>query len=96
MLRNDPCDESLEDAWHHALDVLPQELKKYAAASPEIWSMQYPIAEQLLKVKSLSFKEKGDSFSGKLLGIRGQYLMLENGVFNVRAHHGHRVDLEIR
>jgi hypothetical protein len=44
----------------------------------------------------LSFKEKGDSFSGKLLGIRGQYLMLENGVFNVRAHHGHRVDLEIR
>jgi hypothetical protein len=30
------------------------------------------------------------------LGIRGQYLMLENGVFNVRAHHGHRVDLKIR
>ena len=45
---------------------------------------------------ALSFKEKGDSFSGKLSGIRGQYLMLENGVFNVRAHHGHRVDLEIR
>jgi hypothetical protein len=45
-----------------------KELKQYAAASPEIWSMQYPIAEQLLKVKSLSFKEKGDSFSGKLLG----------------------------
>ena len=96
MLRNDPCSDALEDAWHHALEVLPQSLKQYAVDGPEVWSMNYPIAEQLLKIKSLSFKEKGDTFSGKLLGIRGQYLMLENGVFNIRAHHGHRVDLEIR
>ncbi len=31
---------------------------------------------------------------GELLGIKGQYLILENGVINLRNHSGYKIQLE--
>jgi hypothetical protein len=43
----------------------------------------------LPKVKSLSL-EKTPSFTGRLTGIKGQYLLFEDGtVFNIRSSEGY-------
>ena len=38
---------------------------------------------------------EGDSWEGALVGIKGQYLITTAGVFNVRSHEGHIVNLEL-
>jgi hypothetical protein len=41
--------------------------------------------------------EKTPEFTGRLSGIRGQYLIFEDSrVFNVRGHEGHEVRLRVR
>jgi hypothetical protein len=38
--------------------------------------------------------EKVPEIKSKLLGIKGQYLIFEAGVLNVRAHSGYEVTIE--
>ena len=55
--------------------------------------MRYPVLSYPAKIKSIRL-DKVPSFSGVLLGIKGQYLLFdENRVFNVRSHAGYRVKL---
>ena len=55
--------------------------------------MIYPVLSYPAKIKSIRL-DKVPSFSGVLLGIKGQYLLFdENRVFNVRSHAGYRVKL---
>ena len=44
-----------------------------------------------MKIKSLKL-DTHLNISGELKGIKGQYLILDKGVFNVRAHEGYIVD----
>ena len=47
------------------------------------------------KVKSLGF-DKTPRIEGRLTGIKGQYLIFENGeVLNIRKHTGYVVTIEI-
>jgi hypothetical protein len=40
--------------------------------------------------------DKTPTFSGKLTGIKGQYLIFENGtVFNIRSSEGYVVRMEV-
>ena len=59
----------------------------------DIIEINYPVLEHPKKVTSLSFDKKSD-ISGKLLGIKGQYLILSSGVINMRKHQGYFVDFE--
>ncbi len=62
----------------------------------EPWRVDYPVVQYARKPSYLSL-EKTPSFTGRLSGIRGQYLIFEDGrVFNVRGHEGHEVRLRIR
>jgi hypothetical protein len=55
--------------------------------------MHYPVLEYPTKVNSLSL-EKSPNFKGKLTGIKGQYLIFEDGtVFNIRSSEGFIVQL---
>jgi len=50
---------------------------------------------QIESVKSASLK-KSDTIEGKLIGIKGQYLIFEDStVFNVRSNEGYTVDITI-
>ena len=52
----------------------------------------YPVEKYPTKIKSLKL-EKNNLISGKLSGIKGQYLIFDGGeVFNVRSHEGYIVD----
>lgn len=53
-------------------------------------SLQYPIMSYPQKMTALGF-EKTSDVKGKLLGIKGQYLLLENGVLNIRKYSGYKV-----
>jgi len=51
--------------------------------------LEYPV-----KVKSLNF-DKTPVVEGVLLGIKGQYLILDSGVINIRKFSSYRVDAEL-
>lgn len=50
----------------------------------------YPVNEYPMKVKSVNF-EKTPDVTGTLLGIKGQYLILDTGVLNVRKFSGYEL-----
>ena len=67
---------------------LPEEVQQYFNTDSEIMNLKYPVLNYPDKVTSLSL-EKQPSFSGKLIGIKGQYFIFEDGtVFNVRSSEG--------
>lgn len=55
--------------------------------------IQYPVLNYPSKVSSLSF-DKTPSISGKLQGIKGQYLILDTGVINIRRYTGYQVEFK--
>jgi hypothetical protein len=57
--------------------------------------MHYPVVNYPTKINSLSL-EKTPSFKGVLIGIKGQYLLFEDGtVFNVRSSEGSVVAIDV-
>tara|TARA_R110000868_G_scaffold117600_15_gene312610 strand:+ start:106206 stop:107009 length:804 start_codon:yes stop_codon:yes gene_type:complete len=57
----------------------------------DIVSINYPILELPKKVTSLSFDKK-PLIEGTLQGIKGQYLILDTGVLNMRKHQGYFIE----
>lgn len=53
-------------------------------------AIQYPVLEHPSKVSSLDF-DKTPVVEGRLLGIKGQYLMLDIGVLNIRKFGAYHV-----
>ncbi len=94
MLKNE-IDESIdlvEEKWN-LHDQLPADLTQFFSENDEIISLNYPVLEFPEKVKSLSF-DKTPTISGKLMGIKGQYLLFEGGeVLNIRKHTGYSIEL---
>lgn len=56
--------------------------------------IEYPVNEYPSKVTSLSLDKQPD-IDGVLLGIKGQYLILDTGVLNIRKFGGYEVGLLI-
>jgi hypothetical protein len=83
----------VEEKWR-AEDYFLQELKQYYSEDDSITTLNYPVLAYPQKVKSIDF-EKQNLLSGRLIGIKGQYLIFEdNSVLNVRKHSGYAVCLE--
>lgn len=96
MLRND-IDESidLEQTKHELVMVLPEDIAQYICDNDEITHINYPVIEFPKKIKSINL-DKELSFSGKLMGIKGQYLILDGDrVINIRKYAGYQVSVEI-
>ena len=55
--------------------------------------IDYPVMEFPTKVKAHNF-DKSPRVEGRLMGIKGQYLMFDTGVLNVRKFGGYHVQLE--
>lgn len=56
--------------------------------------LRYPILEYPKKVQSLNF-DKNATVTGILLGIKGQYLILDTGVINIRSFGGYQVTCKV-
>jgi len=55
--------------------------------------LDYPVEHYPVKVTSMNL-DKTPEISGKLEGIKGQYLLLDTGVINIRRHGGYQVELD--
>jgi hypothetical protein len=58
-----------------------------------LYQFEFPVLEYPKKITSLSF-DKTDLIEGTLLGIKGQYLIFDIGVINMRKHSGYVIALE--
>jgi len=95
MLKNDIKDESLT-AWRNQLKAfIPEEAKEYFIENNTETNLNFPVDKYPLKPKSLNLV-KQHSYLGKLVGVKGQYLIFEDEtVFNVRANEGLVVTINI-
>lgn len=56
-----------------------------------VYHFDYPVIEYPQKIKSLGF-DKNQMIEGTLLGIKGQYLIFDHGVLNIRKHSGYKIE----
>ena len=74
---------------------IPENLKQYICDDNLITNIKYPVLEYPTKIKSLKL-EKLHNVEGVLKGIKGQYLIFDDGhVFNVRSHEGFVADFSV-
>lgn len=75
-------------------NLIPNEVSDYFIVDKnDLYEIHYPVLEYPTKVKSLSL-DKTPDFQGKLTGIKGQYLLFEDGtVFNIRGSEGYVVNI---
>ncbi|HRX32007.1 MAG TPA: DUF2797 domain-containing protein [Tenuifilaceae bacterium] len=78
-----------------ALEYINGKSLEYIPETNGLYRITYPVNEYPVKVKSHSF-DKESVFSGILMGIKGQYLILESGtVLNIRKHSGYIVTVKV-
>ena len=95
MLKNNVPDVDLVSERNNVLQWLPEEIKPYFTKEQELYKIDFPIATYPTKINSLNL-EKTPSFTGKVNGIKGQYLLFEDGtVFNIRSNEGIVVKIDV-
>jgi len=95
MLTNDILDLNLEEEREKLKEFIPEEAREYYIANNKETEIKFPVKQFPEKVKSLNLV-KNPFYEGTLKGIKGQYLIFEDGtVFNVRGNEGLVVELKV-
>ena len=96
MLTNDIVHIDLIEERSKLEQLIPAEVREYFYSEKnDLYEMNYPVLEYPNKINSLSL-DKTPNFKGKLTGIKGQYLIFEDGtVFNVRSSEGYVVRIDV-
>ena len=88
MLKNDVVEESLEGWKEKLMTFIPEEAQQYIIKNNKETTINFPVIKYPEKPKSLNIK-KEQFYKGKLVGIKGQYLIFEDQtVFNIRSNEG--------
>ena len=96
MLKGDIPNEDLIKERKGLQYIIPNDVKEYFDVNKnELYKLHYPVIEYPKKVSSLNL-DKAPNYTGKLMGIKGQYLIFEDGtVFNVRTYEGYIVKISL-
>jgi len=96
MLQNHQPNVDLIQERLKVQELLPKEVQEYFSPTlNNLYTLNFPVIKYPLKVASLNL-DKTPSYKGRLKGIKGQYLIFEDGtVFNVRTYEGYVVDIII-
>lgn len=96
MLKNEVPPTDLLEERLKTEALLPNEVRDYFFnQQANLYQMNYPVLFYPKKVTSLSL-DRTPNFKGKLSGIKGQYLLFQDGtVFNVRTFEGYVVKINI-
>lgn len=96
MLQNEIPEINLAEERDKIREFLPAEiLPFYEATQGDITQINYPVLQYPTKVSSLNL-EVNPIYQGKIVGIKGQYLIFEDQtVFNVRTYEGYKVNISI-
>jgi len=95
MLKNDIEDENLVEWRDRLKQYIPEEAMPYFIENNTETNLNFPVLKYPVKPKSLNI-EKQKNYKGKLVGIKGQYLIFEDEtVFNIRSNEGLVVSIEL-
>ncbi len=101
MLKNEvePLDlyQIFESCWPTVMSELDDEVKndvEIIAVQNGIQTFQYPAHRYPHKIVSFNL-DKTPELKGQLDAIKGQYLILDNGVINIRKYSGYLVDITV-
>lgn len=94
MLMNIHSNVDLINKKDEARKLLDIEYHQYITKEDIVQELNFPVINYPIKVKSIGF-DKVPEYTGKLTGIKGQYLLFENGiVLNIRKHGGYVIELK--
>ncbi len=75
--------------------LLPSELQQYSERDNTIYPIFYPVQSIPGLLYQISLEQNAE-ISGRLVGIRGQYLIFDDGgVLNIRKYSGYFVDFSV-
>ncbi|MEZ4742178.1 MAG: DUF2797 domain-containing protein [Bdellovibrionota bacterium] len=87
MLKGDVEPLDLKSFASDLLHYIPENLE-VEKLDEDIVEIEYPVLKPLDKIKSFNL-DKNPKVEGILLGIKGQYLLLDTGVINMRKYAGY-------
>ena len=95
MLKNDIEEVDLKEWQNKLRPFIPEEAKEFFIENNTLTEINFPVHQYPEKPKSLNIV-KEQHYSGKLVGIKGQYLIFEDQtVFNIRSNEGIVVEINI-
>jgi hypothetical protein len=96
MLKNEVIEADLIKERLGLRYIIPNEVQEHFYPEKEdMYHLHYPVLEYPKKVTSLNL-DKTPNFTGKLIGIKGQYLIFEDGtVFNIRSFEGYVIRISL-
>lgn len=96
MLKGVKKDVDLEELREDLFEEFAEVLDSFdlEEIESEVLSIKYPVLNYPEKIKSIGF-DKNPIIEDKLIGIRGQYLIFENAVLNIRKHNGYYLKLTV-
>lgn len=95
MLKGSAEEINLLEWKEKLLNLVSEDLKghEYKILDEPEYKFNYPVELYPEKVSSINL-DKVSEVNSKLLGIKGQYLIFESGVLNIRSHSGYEVTIE--
>jgi hypothetical protein len=93
MLNGERAELDLLAFRDEAYRLFPEALKKYAVKDGEVQELVYPVESVPEKITSHNL-DKTPEFTDRLTGIKGQYLIFEHRVINLRKYAGYHVEFD--
>lgn len=94
LTKIDPEVLNLQEEKLRIAAMLPAEFQTYVTDNQQVTLISYPVVDYPVKVKSYNF-DKEARVSGVLTGIKGQYLIFQDGgVINLRKFGGYLIRFE--
>lgn len=92
MLKNEIAERNLSEVKEELKKRIPERYQPYLLPQAAITPLTYPHLSVPEKISAWNL-DKHAEVDGTLIGIKGQYLILDTGVLNVRKFSGYRVTL---
>ncbi len=94
MLKGELEDRDMLELKSEMKELVPANLQQFLSSNDALVELNYPVLANPPKVKSIKL-DKVPEIEKKLMGIKGQYLIFDDGtVMNVRSHSGYRVSVD--
>lgn len=101
LLKGDPEPLSLQEEFVTILPLIEHKITEIRqrfgedsiqVINTELTSLNYPVEEHPVKIVSHNF-DKNPQVTGKLQGIKGQYMIFDTGVVNIRKFTSYEVEV---
>ena len=91
MLKGEYENSNLLELRKKAQELFPEDLKGYAVENEKVQNLIYPVESVPEKITSHNL-DNVPEFEDRLTGIKGQYLIFETRVINMRKYSGYHID----